>query len=99
MSKFESSFIKAIVRTHHTGYILNKHIDNKTILTMRWKSPLSKHVLEKIKSKNSFGFSKGFVKGDNFIVKILFCFISSRFFHKKGKTQKKNKSIYYFINI
>ena len=54
---------------------------NKAIMVLRGKSRLSGHVLEKIKSHNSLGFSKGFVKGENFIfVKILFCFISSSFF-------------------
>ena len=33
---------------------------------MRGISPPSGHVLERIKSHNSFGNSKGFEKGDNF---------------------------------
>ena len=33
---------------------------------MSGKSPPPEHVIEKIKSHNSFGFSKGFEKRDNF---------------------------------
>ena len=46
------------------------------------KSARSEHVLEKIKSQNSFRFSKGFEKGDHFIFffKVTFCRISSRIF-------------------
>ena len=67
---------------------------------MRGKSPSSEHVLEKIKSKNSFEFSKGFEKGDNFrgfFSKYHFVILVHVYFNKEG--QKLFKIILFFDNF
>ena len=53
---------------------------------IRGKSLPPEHVLEKIKSHNTFEFSKGFEKGYNVsFFKISLCRINSRIFYKKDK--------------
>jgi len=47
---------------------------------MRGKSPASEIVSEKKQIAQLVGFKKGFGNGDNFLVKISFCRISSSVF-------------------
>ena len=62
---------------------------------MRGKSPPSEHILEKIKSHNSSGFLREFVKGDSFILS-KYHFSYFVYFNKYGKTQQ-NKYLTYGI--